>query len=70
MDIELAPELEGDGVRLRSFTDADAATRASLGRSREIVRGFGGALEQDEPPDVQTAEPGVAVPLEQIPQAP
>ncbi len=43
------PELIGNGVRLRELRDSDIAQRASLGRSREIIRGFGGDLDADEP---------------------
>ena len=49
MDIDHAPELTGDGVRLRPLRDSDIARRAALGRSREIARGFGEDLEADEP---------------------
>ena len=48
VDIDDAPELVGNGVRLRGLGDGDIARRASLGRSREIVRGFGGDLDADE----------------------
>ena len=49
MDVDHAPELSGDGVRLRPLRDGDIARRAALGRSREIARGFGEDLEADEP---------------------
>ena len=43
------PELVGSGVRLRELRDSDILRRASLGLSREIARGFGAALDGDEP---------------------
>ena len=49
VDIDDVPELVGNGVRLRGLGHSDIAQRASLGRSREIVRGFGGDLDADEP---------------------
>ena len=49
MDVDHVPELVGDGVRLRGPRDSDILRRASLGRSREIARGFGAALDGDEP---------------------
>ena len=49
MDVDHAPELVGDGVRLRPLRDGDIARRAALGHSREIARGFGEDLETDEP---------------------
>ena len=59
VDIDDVPELVGDGVRLRGLRDGDIARRASLGRSREIVRGFGGDLDEDEP----MSEPDAAAEL-------
>ena len=47
VDIVDVPELVGCGVRLRELRDSDIARRASLGHSREIVRGFGGDLVAD-----------------------
>ena len=55
------PELVGVGVRLRELRDGDIVQRASLGRSREIIRGFGGDLDADEP----MAEPDAALELRQ-----
>lgn len=49
MDVDHVPELVGDTVRLRELRDDDIATRASLGRSREIAHGFGVDLHSDEP---------------------
>ena len=43
------PRLEGTGVILRDVRHGDAATRAALGRRREIVRGFGGDIAEDAP---------------------
>ena len=48
VEIDDAPELVGNGVRLREPRDSDTAQRASLGRSREVMRGFGGDLDADE----------------------
>ncbi len=59
VDIDDVPELVGNGVRLREFRDRDIAQRASLGRSREITRGFGGDLDADEP----LSEPDAAAEL-------
>ena len=59
MNIDDVPELVGDGVRLRQLRDSDIAQRATLGRSREIVRGFGGDLDENEP----MAEPDAAAEL-------
>ncbi|NNC80369.1 MAG: GNAT family N-acetyltransferase, partial [Acidimicrobiales bacterium] len=56
MDIDAAPLLIGDGVRLRGPSEDDVRRRASLGRSREIVRAFGGTLEHDEPMSEEDAE--------------
>lgn len=49
MDLDHVPKLAGDGVRLRELRDSDIARRASLGRSREIARGFGEDLDCNEP---------------------
>lgn len=43
--ITVIPELEGDRVLLRPFRRSDVAGRLALGRSPEIVRGFGGDPE-------------------------
>ena len=48
MDVEHAPELVGNGVRLRELRASDIARRASLGRNHEIARGFGEDLDCDE----------------------
>ena len=45
MDVDHVPELVGNGVRLRELRDSDIPRRASLGRSREIARGFGAGLD-------------------------
>jgi hypothetical protein len=45
MDLDSAPELVGGRVRLRALHDGDVARRAALGRSREIVRAFGGGVD-------------------------
>ena len=55
MDVDYVPELVGNGVRLRELRDSDICRRASLGRSREIDRGFGGDLDHDEPMTQQDA---------------
>ena len=55
MDIDYVPELVGNGVRLRELRRSDIARRASLGRSREIARGFGEDLDSDEPMTEQDA---------------
>ena len=55
MDVDYVPELVGNGVRLRELRDGDILRRASLGRSREIDRGFGGDLDEDEPMTDQDA---------------
>lgn len=39
---DTVPRLDGDRVRLRPFDRADVTERLALGRSAEIVRGFGG----------------------------
>jgi RimJ/RimL family protein N-acetyltransferase len=44
MDLEPPPTLHGERVRLRATKEEDVAARAALGRSREIVRSFGGDL--------------------------
>ena len=49
------PELVGNGVRLRELRDSDICRRASLGCSREIVRGFGAGIDADEPMTEQDA---------------
>ena len=49
MNVDDVPRLEGTGVILRDVRDGDAATRAALGRRREIVRGFGGDIAEDGP---------------------
>lgn len=61
VDIDDVPELVGNGVRLRGLGDSDIARRASLGRSREVMRGFGGDLDTDEP----LTEPDAAAELGQ-----
>ena len=55
MDVDHVPELVGDRVRLRKLRDSDIALRASLGRNREIARGFGEDLHLDEPMAEQDA---------------
>ena len=55
MDVDHVPELVGNQVRLRELRDSDIALRASLGRSREIARGFGEDLHLDEPMAEQDA---------------
>ena len=55
MDVDYVPELVGNGVRLRELRDSDICRRASLGRSREIARGFGADLDADEPMTDQDA---------------
>ena len=49
VDLDHTPDLQGDRVRLRGFTEGDAARRATFGRSREVNRGFGGSLQRDLP---------------------
>lgn len=55
MDVDYVPELVGNGVRLRELRHSDILRRVSLGRSREIDRGFGGDLDEDEPMTEQDA---------------
>ena len=55
MGIDDAAELVGRGVRLPELRDGDIARPASLGRGREITRGFGGDLDSDEPMSEQEA---------------
>lgn len=55
MDVEDVPELVGSSVRLRALRDGDIAHRRSLGRSREIDRGYGGDLDRDGPMSEQEA---------------
>lgn len=55
MDVDHAPELVGNGVRLRGSRDGDIARRASLGRNFEIARAFGEDLDADEPMTQQDA---------------
>ena len=55
MDVDHVPELVSNGVRLRELRDSDIPRRASLGRSREIARGFGAGLDADEPMTEQDA---------------
>ena len=55
MVVDYVPELVGNGVSLRELRDSDILRRASLGRSREIDRGFGGDLDEDEPMTEQDA---------------
>ena len=55
MDVDHVPELVGNGVRLRELRDSDICRRASLGCSREIVRGFGAGIDADEPMTEQDA---------------
>ena len=55
MDVDHVLELVGDRVRLRELRDGDIARRASLGRNREIARGFGEDLHSDEPMTRQAA---------------
>ena len=55
MELDAVPDLEGRGVRLRASNDDDVTRRAVLGRSRELVRSFGGDLAADEPMSEEAA---------------
>ena len=56
MTVDAIPLLVGNRVRLRELREADVEHRAALGRSREIVRSFGGELARDEPMTEEEAE--------------
>ncbi len=49
VDLDDAPRHVGNGIVLRELREGDVTQRASLGRRREIVRSFGGSLDQDQP---------------------
>jgi len=50
VDVNFAPRLRGDGIELRALSQRDVRVRATIGRHREVARGFGGDLARDHLP--------------------
>ena len=55
VDLDAAPDVYGDRVTLRALRGDDVSRRAAFGRTRDIVRAFGGDIEADQPMSIDDA---------------